>query len=381
MTVKTAVIYIQKDKFQIYTPSIGRVIEFRFVPEIMRDLDVVNAELLENLVKVFVTNNKISPSNLIFVLAENAYFTKDFVPPAQQKGAIVQPEVTKELLQKQADEFIEHVPFDTVVSKSIPLKDGVKVCATNKDFYESIAISFEHLGFSVESVLPGLVFGNGLSLRPVMDLPMANVILQKVSALRQYNLLNQQAYQPLVKQETEEVDEVELEQQQQQNKKPNKKSIYTLVGIVPVLLGLAVVMYAQFQAPPPNWRSQASNPAPTLPAKPVQLVTVTVVPTVATTTSSGNLQTQDLTVQIVNTSNSAAVAQSLLGRLDTYKFKSVSLQSESSVGSASTLVSFSPNTTQDVRDVVLSEVKKYETNVIVQEKQLGTFDVAIVLSQ
>jgi len=201
-----------------------------------------------------------------------------------------------------------------------------------------------------------------------------------VSTVRQYNLLNQQAYQPIVKQETDEVDEVELEQQQSKNKKPNKKSIYALVGIVPVLLGLAVVMYAQFQAPPPKPAAQATSATP-IPqaATPVQLVTVA--PNVSTASISGNLQTQSLTVQIVSTSNSAASAQSLLARLDTYKFKSVSLQSESSVGSASTLVSFSPNTTQDVRDVVLSEVKKFETNVIVQEKQLGTFDISIVLGQ
>jgi hypothetical protein len=378
MTVKTAVVYIQKDKFQFYTPTLARVIEFRFVPEIIRDLDVINAELLENLIKVFVTNNKISPSNLIFVLAENAYFTKDFIPSAPQKGVTPQPEVTKELLQKQADEFIEHVPFDNVVSKTIPLKDGIKVCATNKDFYETIVISFEHLGFTVESVLPGLVLGNGLSLRPVMDPPMANVILQKVSALKQYNLLNQQAYQPLVKQETEEVDEVEIERQQP--KKTNKKSYYALIGIAPVLVGLFVVMYQQLTAPPPNWKTQASPPPPAQVAKPVQLATPPAT-IVVTASDSGALQTQNLTVQIVSTANSVANAQSLLGRLDTYKFKSVSLQSGSSVGTSSTLVTFSPNTDQNVRDAVLSEVKKFETNVIVQEKQSGIYDISIVLGQ
>src|SRR5262249_19781925 len=103
MTEKTAVVYILKDKFQFYTPSFGRVIEFRFVPEIVRDLDIINNELLENLIKVFVTNSKISPGNLIFVLAENAYFTKDFVPPAPQKGVATQPPITTELMQKQAE--------------------------------------------------------------------------------------------------------------------------------------------------------------------------------------------------------------------------------------------------------------------------------------
>src|SRR5258708_25050187 len=123
MTAKTSGLYLQKEKFQYFDAYSGRIIEFRFVPEIVRDLNIINSELLENLIKVFVANSRIAPAALVFVLAENAYFTKDFLPPAPQKDASAQPEITKELLKKQAEEFIEHVPFDNVVSKTIPLKE------------------------------------------------------------------------------------------------------------------------------------------------------------------------------------------------------------------------------------------------------------------
>ncbi len=381
MTAKTSVLYLQKEKFQYFDAYSGRIIEFRFVPEIVRDLDIINSELLENLIKVFVANSRIAPAALVFVLAENAYFTKDFLPPAPQKDASAQPEITKELLKKQAEEFIEHVPFDNVVSKTIPLKEGLKVCATNKDFYETIAIAFEHLSFTIESVLPGLVLGNGLGLKPMMDPPMANLILQKVSSVRQYNFLNTQVFQTQFRQESEEIDEVELERQLP--KKANKKSIYALVGILPVLLGLVVVMYQQFAAPPPSWKTQASNPPTPQPANPVQLATPppTNIPLDTTASDSGQLLAQDLTVQIVNTASSAEIAQTLMGQLNTYKFKSVSLQTQNAETSSSTLVSFSSTTPQDVRNAVLAEVKKLETNVIVQEKQVGTNDISIVLGQ
>jgi len=388
MTEKIGVVYLLKDKFQLYDPNYGRVSEFRFVPTIIRDLDVINSELLENYIKIFIANGKIAPLNLVFVLAESAYFVKDFVIPARQKTTppSAQPEVTKEILQKQADEFIEHVPFDNVVSKTIPLKDGIKVCAANKDFYESVAIAFEHQGFTVDSVLPGIVLGNGLSLRPVLDPAMANMILQKTNAVKLYNLLNQQVFQPLTKQETEEIDEVEVERLAP--KKANKKSIYALAGIAPVLVGLFVVVYMQLTAPPPNWRTHASNQAPPPPANPVQLATIipTAPPAISisnssSSSSSGQLQTQGLTVQIVNTTESATIAQQLQGNLDTYRFKSVSLQTQSGVESSGSLVSFAPAVSQDVRDAVLVEVKKFETNVIVQEKQLGVYDISIVLGQ
>ncbi len=382
MTVRTGVVYLQKDKFQFFSGTDGRIFEFRFVPEIVRDLDIINSEMLENLIKVFVTNSRITPSNLVFVLSENAYFSKDFVPPAPQKTANEQRTVTRELLQKQAEEFVEHVPFDNVVSKMIALKDGFKVCATNKDFYESIAIAFEHLGFTVESVLPGVVLGNGLSLRPVLDAAMAGVILQKINTAKQYNLLNQQVFQPQTRQETEEVDEVELERLQ--NKKPNKKRLFGLVGVFSSLLIVLVFVYLQSQTPPtpPKQPANASteNPAPQV-AAPVVLATVA--PTIDTTvqSSTGNLSTQNLSVQIVDASSSSSAAQTLQGRLDTYKFKSVSLQTSTEVGSATTLVSFSPDTSQEVRNVILGEVKKLGNDVNVQEKQIGTYDISIVLGQ
>lgn len=381
MTGKTSVIYILKDKFQFYSSLDGKIYEFRFVPEIIRDLDVVNGGLLENLIKVFISNNKIPPSNVVIVLAENAYFSKDFVIPTQQKPAPNQRTITRELLQKNAEEFVEHVPFDNVVSKMIPIKDGLKVCATNKDFYEAIAITLEHMGFIVESVVPGVVLGNGLSLRPVLDPPMAALILQKINGVKEYNLLGQQVFQPQVKQETEEVDEVELERLQ--SKKPNKKRLYGMVGLLFSLIIVLVIMFVQTESPAttPKPTASANVPMPTpVINKPVVLPTV--VPTLAAPVISPDLtSTQNLTVEIVNASDSGTVSQELQGDLDTFKFKSVSLQTQSPIGSSGSLVSFGPSVDQTTRNAVIAEIKKYESNVIVQDQKIGNFDISIILGQ
>jgi len=380
MVVKTSVIYLMKDKFQFFSGYDGKIFEFRFVPEIIRDLDIINGGLLENLIKVFVTNNKIPPSTIVFVLAENAYFSKDFTASAQQKAGNNPPEVTKEFLQKDAEEFIEHVPFDNVVSKTLPIKDGIKVCATNKDFYEAIAIAFEHLGFIVDCVVPGIVLGNGLSLRPVLDQAMASMIVQKVSGVKEYNLLGQQVFQPQIKQENEELDEVELEHLQ--TKKPNKKRLYGMVGVLFSLIIVLVVMFVQTQSPAdaPKSAADANTPKPT-PLINSPVVLATVVPTTVPNTIPSVSETENLTVQIVNASDSATVAENLQGVLDTYKFKNVSIQTQSPIGSSGSLVSFGPNVSQDVRNAVMDAMKKYESNIIVQNQQIGTFDISIVLGQ
>jgi len=382
MAFKTGVVYLQKDKFQFFSPYIGRIFEFRFSPEAVRDLDIINSALLENLIKVFITNSKITPSNLVIVLAENAYFVKDFImPPHQKTSADSQPEITLEVLQKQAIEFIEHVPFDNVVSKTIPLKDGMRVCATNKDFYESIAVAFEHLGFTIESIVPGLILGNGMSLRPVLDQAMASVILQKINSVKQYDLLGQQVFQPTVKQESEEVDE-SAEPERIQTNKTDRKRLVVLSGVFASLVIVLIIVYVQSQSSttPPRQPAIANTASPTKPvANPVVLATPLPISPASVTLSA--LQTQNITIQIVNSPSSATIARNLANQLETYKFESVSMQTQSSVGSANTIVSFSSSTGQNVRDAVLNEVKKYESNVSVQEKQIGNYDITIVLSE
>jgi hypothetical protein len=378
MVGRTNVIYLMKDKFQFYAASYGKIFEFRFVPEVVRDLDIVNKDLLENLIKVFVTNCKIAPGGLVFVLAENAYFSKEIFLSPQQKSS--RPDTNRELLKKQADEFIEHVPFENVVSKTVEYKDGLKVYATNQDFYEVVAIAFEHLGFTVESVIPGLVLGNGLSLRPMMDPSMANVILQKISSVSQYNFLHQQVYQPQIKLESEDIDEVELERLQV--KKPDKKRVYGLVGLLFSLIIVLIIVFVQSQGQTssPKQPALANTLKPTVLA-PTQVVLATVVPTIEPSISPGTLETQNLTVQIVNAAATATNAQNLEGLLTTYRFKSVSLQTQSPIGSSGSLVSFGPNVSQDVRNIVIAAIKKYESNVIVQDQQVGSYDVSIVLGQ
>lgn len=380
MTGRPSVIYILKDKFQFYSSLDGKIYEFRFVPEVIRDLDVVNGGLLENLIKVFITNTKLPPSNIVIVLADSAYFTKDFVIPPQQKPATNQRTITRELLQKNAGEFVEHVPFDNVVSKIIPIKDGLKVCATNKDFYEAIAITLEHMGFVVECVVPGIVLGNGLSLRPILDPAMANLILQKINGVKEYNMLGQKVFQPEVKQETEEVDEVELERMQ--SKKPNKKRLYGMVGLLGSLIIVLVIVFVQNESPAttpkPDVSANVPNPTPLI-NKPVVLATI--IPTTEFAVSPNLTATQNLTVEIVNTSPSGTIAQELQGDLDTYKFKSVSLQTQSPIGSSGSLVSFAPDVDQNTKDAVIAEMKKYESNVIVQDQKVGNFDISIILGQ
>jgi hypothetical protein len=107
----------------------------------------------------------------------------------------------------------------------------------------------------------------------------------------------------------------------------------------------------------------------------------TPIPTAVLAVSPGISEMSQLTVEIIDSSGSSTSAQDLQGQLDTYKFASVNLVTQSAIGNAGAIVSFAPTVNQDVRNTVLTEVKKIANNVTVQESQSGSYDITIVLGQ
>lgn len=259
--VETGVIFLQKDKFDFYQSALGKVIEFRFVPEIVKDLDVINPELLEDLIKLFIANNKIQPSSLVIIIADNACFTKDFLlttpspklPDANltsQNAIASTPHQTDDAVKEQIDFFIEHVPFDEVVSAKYPLTNGTKAWATNKDLFTTIASSFENQGFDIKGVIPGLVFDGNISSKPVLDVTMANSILQQFDSLREHNLFEKKfAKVQLVENKDQEklVKPQEVEPSVEVADTPkagtNKKRLVLMAVVFAILLIIMVVMF------------------------------------------------------------------------------------------------------------------------------------------
>ena len=386
---KPGVIYLQKDKFQLFSPFLGSILEFRFLPTVVRDLDVINFDLLGNQVKDFVTSGKIPAGDMVIVLCDNAYFIKDFLYPnpvqiPQKPGqpiVAVPPKITLDDLKKQADLFIEHVPYDNVVSKTIPLKNGIRVCAANQDLYGALKLAFETLGFTIDIVLPGLVLGNNISTHPVMDSVMASSVLQKANTLKQYDLLPQTAFQPHTDNATDNSGEEDVVEQQ--DKKPNKKRLIALSGVFASLVIVLIIVFVQSQGPTTAPQSPAHAETPQA-AAPPPATAVTTQTTVATPTPIivvDATQTQSLNVQIVNASDSATLGQTLRTGLSRYAFKSITMQTQSNIGAASTVVSFSANVTQPVRNVILDEVRKIKSDITIQEKQDGLTDITIILGK
>lgn len=228
------IIYILREGFQIFAPGLPSILEFRFVPEIVRDLDIVNKELLYNLLKIFIFNNNIPKSSFIMVIADSASIIKDFITPPQtdQQATPLTPP------QQQVDEFLEHIPFEEVSSKSIPIDNGIRAYGTNKELYESIKEGFLLEGFEIIMVLPAITIGPEVNTKTALDADVINSILKKEPLLKKFNLLKQ----PLPALQPEETP-TESTETVKQEKKPDKKRTILLAGVFVVLIIVLIIVY------------------------------------------------------------------------------------------------------------------------------------------
>lgn len=175
MTAKpTGIIFLSTNKFDFYQSAGTTILTCDFPAAVVRDMEILSADAFESAIQSFLQTQTISPCALVFILSSTTLFEKDF-------SGLVQPQ--QEIAVQQ---FLESIPFERVSSSIIHLKNGVRIIAANKDFYEPVKAVFENSGFTTQAVLPASVFGidtDGLTIGT------ARRILQKLESVKEYNML------------------------------------------------------------------------------------------------------------------------------------------------------------------------------------------------
>jgi len=373
-TKKFGVIYLQKDRIQVYVPNTRSVVELHFPTEVIRDCDVIDKDSLVTLIKTFLATGKLPPADFLIVIADNASFIRDFSQPQPTQPQKPQQTQAAHLLFQAnlptlINTFVEHVPFENVASKTFPLKNGTRVFTTNRELYETIKMAFDKQGYFVTMVLPAFVFGSVLQNKLVLDVPSANAILQHANGLRQYDLLAMPV---------PSVHEVENEDSLEELHAKNNNRLYILIGVFILLIGvLLVVAIKNFSQPKTEQQNVTLVKSATLIKQPTPLPTA--LPTTAVTAQVG-FATQDLTVSIEGSSSSAQLMQAIKTDLEQYTFKSVNV-SQTAITAPGAIITFSASPSAAVRDVVIAEVKKFTQNVTVQNNPAAAVSITILLGQ
>jgi hypothetical protein len=144
---KNEVLFLVRDRLYLYDGS--AILTLEFPSNIVRDIDVKDRDGLFNLVTTFIQNNKLLPAQLFFVLSESVCFSKDFTVGTPTSSTKTDAEIK---------EFIDTIPFSSVVSKTYKTASSIRVVGSNQDLIDTIFDAFENKGFGVSALVPANIF-------------------------------------------------------------------------------------------------------------------------------------------------------------------------------------------------------------------------------
>lgn len=146
-SLQEGIIFVQAKGFTVYHPSFPSGSHFSFSEKYIKDLDILEKAGLEDSISTWFVTLHIPLSNFIMILSDSVYFEKDIMQMDIQK----QDEMTKA--------FLDTVPFENVLTKTFPIQNGAKVIAANKDFCDLMITAIRKQKYTIESVVPAVIFG------------------------------------------------------------------------------------------------------------------------------------------------------------------------------------------------------------------------------
>lgn len=361
MTGKIGVLLIQRDKIYLALPLFEKIFEIQFPQDVIHDLDILTEEGLDTIIKQFVEANKISQSHVVAVLGSSVCLIKDF---SQVASGNVQPKKQEDIItfEENIKTYIEHAPFDHVVTRRLPIKDGQRVCVVTRDFYDVIRKKIEKHGVIFDMVIPSLFFGDPIFTKATLDFQIAEEILKRLNSVKQYNLLDETALMIETDEVVETVEEIKPVVKSNQNKR-----VFILIGVFGLLLIVLIIVYLM------------SN-QPTSPKKPLSQAAITQsIPTsVPVITQAALIPVSKLNV-VINSASSDA--QLLKSQFVSDGFSNVTISVNSITTANTTFIIFSSRVDTKTQSLVVADVGKYRQNVKTQKQADSVNDVNILLGQ
>lgn len=259
----TGIFFIDGNKAFYFEQSLGSPISMEIPPDVFSDLELIDRKKIDLVIKKFITTNKLGPKNITILLSTQVTYDKDF-----PRGSIE--------VEKNIEEFLELVPFESVISKKALFAGKIKVIAANKEFCDAVKSVFISSGFVISGIYPlSLCLELAPELQSSMDL---NLVINKVPELKDFNLMP-----------TPEVALSTIDKE-----KPNKTRLYLLIAMMIVLgLVMAFLLYKNILAPQKKVKSNVL-PAP-------KILPKAVTPTIELSSENITVSTPSADISITRT--------------------------------------------------------------------------------
>ena len=324
------VLFLDRNGFSIFQDNLANILRFNFSPDAVLNMDVIDKEQLAGLISSFIGLNKIAPSSLAMVLSDDVVYEKDL--------SSLLPNAPPDKEWAEIQKFLENVPFESVLAKTIKTESMSVLVAVNKDLITSIEESFSKTGSVFEAVVPAFLYGPALNFTAGLTPDNAQAVLQRGEVLRLGNLLINQQEITVPQNPSSDQKNPSTEGE----KKPKNMRQYIFVGAFVLLLIILGFVYLNSRNTPSVSKKAKSNSViPAAIPSPAAVSIVTPTPFVSSVLQA--LDLKNIKIKIVQNSESDPIADSLKGELSNMGFKNVTSEVSTSAATARTSILFSKN--------------------------------------
>lgn len=374
------IVYLDKNGFDLYTPTQKSCIRFTFSKEIFQDMEVMNVDTFMVAITTFITKYTIPPSPVVILISEILLFIKDIrtIVPSSKDAQIPSQEISAIGQQQQIQQFLDTIPFEFIESKTFLIEGGLRIVATNKTLLDIIKIAFEEEKSVVKAIVPAFLIvteneGEGLT-DEVIAMTISNI-----EALKQESF----AIHPeeIIISTPEEKKKEFLSLPKKQNK------LYAYISIFIALLGILGVMFktmtntalreeTQKQIIPSN--NQIAGIIPTSMPTQIPTVAIPINSYIASTSASINRATIHIQIEISETT--AIQGQLIKNKLLEKGYTNVIIANTAPTITEKTLVMFSSTIDSSIQPEIISVINNIFTNFSPQQSTQTRFDIIIIPS-
>lgn len=398
---KYGILYLDRNGFTYYNHN-NTPISFTYPASSIKELDVINEQLLIDETEQFILSNKISPVILMIVLSSEFLYEKEFIyesveivkKPESIKNLsgvtdiqtdsakmdlpipVTAPKTPEELKEdqlrleeerkRQIQLFLEIVPFEEIASKTYKIDKGVKVIATNKKLYETFIHACAKLSFLIDSVIPITLLPKHINEGSVMNQEVAKKIFKKFESLRVFSMLEENSY-PLSRAAL-------TPHGITMSTKVTSRRELMLIGVFVLLIGvLGIFAYTMVIAP--NDKTKVAS----IIEKPTVIVTSPTLTLIPSPEASRSGVINKSSINILLTGGSVTQLNLLKNTLIQNGYESINLRPDNSTTSGRALVIFTSIVSIDEQQQMLEVLRKNLLSVTAQEAATAEAEVIINL--
>lgn len=367
---KSGVIFITRLQLSLYIDGLGNIATLPFTPDVVRDLDVINDELLAEKVASFSAQQQLPPASFIVILSNQTLFSKQVT--------------ATDVSQKKVDEekFINTIPFEDPAVRNITMGSNTYTVVANKQLFVPIGDAFGHIGSEFSSVLPEFLFGKELNLAQGLTVQSAQIIMKRAQEFKAFSFVQKNS---IIEERTGE-GEVTNSKYTLQVTGGKSNRMFVVSGLLVMVVGVLIAAFLFIQqnnaVPPQNTQIlEAPTPLPPSPTMPVlegqgvQVASESAAPSTPSASVQGDTSS-DITIQY--TQGSMREAYILTERLRKLGFQTITPQLVLSSGEV-TQIGFRPTVSGFVENLIVSEVEKQIGAVTILRTHAITNDVVIFI--